>query len=180
METTLRIPMDEASALARLNEWGAQPWPISASAWQGGILSLRLSGSAAAVSTARKRLPGEAMPQADASAFWQAVREHTDAFFLGSAPLWRLSLPSTAEPVKLDDAQLIEWGGALRWLRSARPATQIRGRAQALGGHATLFRGGDHSQSVFTPLSPGLAAIHKRLREHFDPAGIFDAGRMLL
>ena len=30
MEATLRMPMDEATALARLNEWGAQPWPISA------------------------------------------------------------------------------------------------------------------------------------------------------
>ena len=180
MEVTLRMAMDEAAALARLNEWGAQPWPISASAWQGGILSLRLSGSAAAVNAARNRLPGESIPQSDAAAFWQAIKEHTEAFFMGSAPLWRLSLPSTAEPVKLDDAQLIEWGGALRWLRSPRPAAEIRSRALALGGHATLFRGGDRSQGVFTPLSPALAGIHQRLREHFDPAGIFDAGRMLL
>jgi glycolate oxidase FAD binding subunit len=180
MEATLRMPMDEACALARLNEWGAQPWPISASAWQDGMLSLRLSGSAAAVNAARSRLTGELMPPSDAAAFWQAVKEHTDAFFLGSTPLWRLSLPSTAEPVKLDEAQLIEWGGALRWLRSPRPAAEIRSRTQALGGHATLFRGGDRSRGVFTPLSPALAGIHQRLREHFDPAGIFDVGRMLL
>ena len=143
---------------------------------------LAIAGSQLSISlsAARNRLPGEAMPQAAATAFWQAVREHTDAFFLGGAPLWRLSLPSTAEAVMLDDAQLIEWGGALRWLRSARPAAEIRRRAQALGGHATLFRGGDRSHGVFTPLSPALAAIHKRLRAHFDPAGIFDAGRMLL
>ncbi|MGA2562259.1 MAG: glycolate oxidase subunit GlcE [Steroidobacteraceae bacterium] len=180
MEATLRIAMDEATALAKLNEWGAQPWPISASAWQAGTLCLRLSGSAAAVNAARSRLPGESTAQTDAAAFWQGIKEHTAAFFLGDAPLWRLSLPSTAEPLKLDDEQMIEWGGALRWLRCGRPAAEIRSRAQALGGHATLFRGGDRSQGVFMPLSPALTAIHRRLRAHFDPAAIFDAGRMFL
>jgi glycolate oxidase FAD binding subunit len=178
MEATLRIPMDEVTTLARLNEWGAHPWAISASSWYRGTLSLRLSGSAAAVAAASNRLPGDAMAAAEAATLWQGIREHTDAFFLGNAPLWRLSLPSTAEPVNLGDEQLIEWGGALRWIRSAQPAAQIRSRALALGGHATLFRGGDRSEGVFTPLSPALAAIHQRLRSQFDPAGIFDAGRM--
>jgi glycolate oxidase FAD binding subunit len=178
LEATLQIPMDEAAALAQLNEWGANPWPISASAWQQNTLSLRLSGSAAAVRVALARLPGTAIDNIAAAAFWQGVREHRDAFFIGPAPLWRLSLPSTAGPLDLDLAQLIEWGGALRWIRSERPAAEIRARTLSLGGHATLFRGGARGEGVFTPLSPGVSAIHQRLRSQFDPAGIFDAQRM--
>jgi len=177
-EATLRFEMDEVTALSKLNSWGGEPLPISASAWSGGTLTLRLSGAAAAVRSARPRLGGEEIGSTDADAFWREVREHTAQFFAGSEPLWRLSLPSTAEPHGLSAEQLIEWGGALRWLRASLPATEIRGRAQRLGGHATLFRGGDRAQGVFTPLTPALAAIHQRLKAQFDPHGIFNPGRM--
>jgi glycolate oxidase FAD binding subunit len=132
----------------------------------------------AAVAAARSKLAGNALDGSAASAFWRDIREHTEPFFAGTAPLWRLSLPSTAGPVALGSEQLIEWGGALRWIRSSRPAAEIRARAQSLGGHATLFRGGQRAEGVFTPLSPAILAIHQRLRSQFDPAGIFDAQRL--
>lgn len=174
-EATLRFEMDEAAAILRTNEWAAQPLPISASVWQGGALHIRLSGARAAVSSARTRLGGERI---DDAGFWHRLREHTDVFFFGQEPLWRLSLPSTAEPLALPGAQLIEWGGAQRWLRSTLPAQEIRRRAAALGGHGTLFRGGDRPADVFTPLAPPILAIHKRLKAEFDPAGIFNPGRL--
>ena len=58
-------------------------------------------------------------------------------------------------------------------------AASIRARAAALGGHATLFRGGDRSAGVFTPLAAPILAIHKRLKAEFDPAGIFNPGRLV-
>jgi len=174
-ETTLGFELAEAAALARLNEWGGQPWPISASAWSDDRLLLRLSGAPAALQAARGHLGGE---EVDASAFWPQLREQLHSFFAGDAPLWRISVPTTAAALALGDEQLIEWGGALRWLRTQRPASELRARAAALGGHATLFRGGDRSQGVFTPLTPALAAIHRRLKSEFDPAGIFNPGRM--
>jgi glycolate oxidase FAD binding subunit len=177
-ETTLAFELDETTALRRVNEWAAQPLPISATAWHDGRLHLRLSGAEAAVRAARAKLGGESLDEGRAAAFWRGVREHADAFFAVNAPLWRISLPSTAEPLALPGAQLIEWGGALRWLRGDAPAGTIRARAAALGGHATLFRGGDRSVGVFTPLAPPLAAIHTRLKAEFDPAGIFNPGRM--
>jgi glycolate oxidase FAD binding subunit len=109
--------------------------------------------------------------------FWRELREQLGPWFAGGDALWRVSVPSTAEPLALGD-QCIEWGGALRWLRSALPASTIRERAQALGGHATLFRGGDRSQGAFTPLSAPIAAIHQRLKDEFDPARIFNPRRM--
>jgi glycolate oxidase FAD binding subunit len=177
-ETTLRFEMSEAAALDTLNAWGGRPLPISASVWRGGVLIVRLSGAVAAMHAGRAALGGEVVESALATQFWRGVREHTDEFFAGAAPLWRMSLPSTAPSLELDGEQMIEWGGALRWIRSQQPAEQVRSRAQQHGGFATLFRGGDRSRGVFTPLSPALAAIHKRLKAQFDPAGIFNPGRM--
>ena len=174
-ETTLRFELDEANALAKLNEWGGQPLPISASAWSAGQLFLRLSGAAAALRAARESLGGE---EVGGTAFWQEIREQRHDFFGGDAPLWRVSVPSIAAPLGFGEPEMIEWGGALRWLRSGQPPAEVRSRAVELGGHATLFRGGDRSQEVFTPLPPGLAAIHRRLKSEFDPAGIFNPGRM--
>ena len=44
----------------------------------------------------RKIWAARAMPAEEAARFWTGVREHTDPFFAGDAPLWRLSLPSQA------------------------------------------------------------------------------------
>ena len=173
-EATLRLELDERAALTKMNEWAGRPLPVSATAWRDGVLHLRLSGARAAVAEAQQTIGGQLV---DGSALWLSLREQTDAFFAGEAPLWRLALPSTAESIDLPGAQLIEWGGAQRWLRSDAPAGGIRACAAARGGHATLFRGGAR-RDVFTPLPAPLAAIHGRLKAEFDPAGIFNSGRM--
>ena len=41
-----------------------------------------------------------------------------------------------------------------------------------------MFRAADKSAGVFTPLAPALARIHRSLKQSFDPAGIFNRGRM--
>ncbi|NMG76278.1 glycolate oxidase subunit GlcE [Aromatoleum diolicum] len=180
-ETTLRFAMGEKEAIDRLNDWGGQPLPLSASAWCEGALHLRLSGAEAAVRSAERKLGGEVLAADMAGNFWQSVREHTDDFFAtATAPgevLWRLSLPSSAAPVKLAGQQFIEWGGALRWLRSDAAADTIRERVASLGGHATAFRGFDREGEVFHPLAAPLMVIHGRLKQAFDPAGIFNPGR---
>jgi glycolate oxidase FAD binding subunit len=181
-EATLRFAMNEVDAIRKLNEWGGQPLPISASCWHDGVLALRLSGAQAAVDAALRSLGGahggELMPDCDR--FWASLREQHHAFFDGDAPVWRLSVPSTFGAIDLGP-QLIEWGGAQRWLRAdgdAGTAQRIRATVVACGGHATLFRGGDKSAGVFQPLAPAIAKIHERLKAGFDPANIFNPGRM--
>lgn len=176
-ECSVRLALTHAEALAQLNLWGGLPLPISASVWCDGQLTIRLSGARAAVAAAGQTIGGELL--ADATPFWRGVREQDHAFF--SDPhhaLWRLSLPSAAEPVTLRGAQLIEWGGAQRWMQTDAAATEVRAAAAALGGHATLFVGDDKAAGVFAPLPPALMAIHRRLKTSFDPAGIFNPGRM--
>ena len=182
-EATLRLDCAEIAALRLLNEWAGKPLPISASCWHDGVLSVRLSGAEAAVSAALQSLGGAVLAPDDAAAFWQSLREQTHAFFAGAGSLWRLSLPPHASAMILKGRQLIEWGGAQRWLKldgdaDAAGSARIRQAVAAAGGHATLFRGGDKAVGVFHPLAPAVATIHQRLRQAFDPAGIFNPHRM--
>jgi glycolate oxidase FAD binding subunit len=173
-ERTLRLEAGEGEALATMHRWAGQPLPVSASAWHEGRLFVRLSGAEPAVHAAAQRIGGEAGP----SSLWDELKEQSHAFFAGAEPLWRVSLPSTAAPLQLSGRQLIEWGGALRWLKSAASAATVRGAAVAAGGHATLFRAADKSAGAFTPLDPVNARLHKALKAAFDPAGILNPGRL--
>ena len=183
---TLRMEMDEATALKKLNEWGGQPLPLNASAWWEGMLVLRLSGAAAAVSAAHARLGGEVIEAPMAAAFWQGLRDHTDEYFAGAAKaveagasLWRLSVPQTAPPLHLSGEQLTEWGGGQRWLCTAAAAGTLRDAAAAVGGHAIRFRGTGPRADAFAPLKAPLDRIHRDLKAAFDPAGIFNRGRLV-
>jgi len=177
-ETSLVFALSEADAIRRMNEWGGQALPISGACWHVGRLMLRLSGAEAAVRAAKQRLGGEEVQ--DAGTWWSALREQTLDFFSQDEKhgLWRLSLPTTCAPLALNGKTMIEWGGAQRWLFSDEAPASIREMAKQAGGHATLFRGGDKQVGVFTPLAPPVAKIHQHLKAAFDPAGIFNPGRM--
>jgi glycolate oxidase FAD binding subunit len=181
-EATRVFEMSADEAIRKVNEWGGQPLPISATCLHQGRLALRLSGAAPAVASAVAKLGGEA--PVEAGAFWDSVRDQRHAFFAGAAasrtPLWRLSVRSTAPYSDLGGDQLVEWGGALRWLASGPRAdtAKIRSWAVAQGGHATLFRAADRAAPVFHPLPPVLAGLHKRLKSTFDPQGILNPGRL--
>jgi glycolate oxidase FAD binding subunit len=181
-QVTLSIRCDDSDALAQLNTWAGQPLPINASSWHDGTLLIRLAGAAAAVQAAQRRFETDhnaaELSETDAARYWAALREQQLPFFVGDAPLWRLSLPSTAAAVRLAGTQLIEWGGALRWLRSDLAGREIRELASRAGGSATLFRGGDKSVGVFDTLSPVIATLNQRIKAQFDPNGIFNPGRM--
>ncbi len=183
-KATLRFELEQEAALARLQQWGGLPLPLNASAWWEGMLVIRLAGAAAAVQTAQERLGGETIEAAMADAFWTGLRDHHDEFFAGArraveqgATLWRLALPPTAPPISLSGEQLVEWGGAQRWLCSAAAAAKVRESAAAAGGHATKFRAAQRSD-VFAPLTPPLVRIHRELKAAFDPQRIFNPGRL--
>ena len=182
---TLRLEMDQASALAKLNDWGGQPIPVNASAWWDGNLIVRLRGALAAVQAARVRLGGDIVEPEFASPFWEGLRDHTDEFFSAAhkavdtgASLWRLSVPQTAPPLALTGELMVEWGGGQRWLCSALPAPTVRDAAAKVGGHATLFASKDKSAGVFAPLQSPLDRIHREVKKSFDPSGIFNPGRL--
>ncbi|MDZ5461327.1 glycolate oxidase subunit GlcE [Azohydromonas lata] len=185
---TLRFAVDQAQALKRLNAWGGQPLPVNASAWWNNTLVVRLSGARAAVDAATAGLGGEVLDDAAAAAFWLGLRDQRDDFFQlahtavlqgGGRALWRLSVPQVAAPLdELGGNQLVEWGGAQRWLLTETPAAQVRDAARRAGGHAVLFAAQDKSAGVLAPLSAPLARIHKQLKTAFDPDRVFNPGRL--
>lgn len=175
-EITLHFELDQASAIERMNQLAGQALPLSAAAWIGGVLMLRLSGSSAGVHAAQVRLGGEI--NIHGADFWLAAREQTTAFFGGDLPLWRLSVPAATPPLALPGKQAIGWGGAQRWLKSDGPAALIRNAVAAAGGHASLYRGGDRHSGVFQPLPAPLMVLHQRLKQQFDPHAIFNRGRL--
>jgi glycolate oxidase FAD binding subunit len=180
-QQSLQFAMTQEQALHQLNVWGGQPLPLSASCWHNGLLAIRLSGAQAAVDAAVKKMGGDALPEPEK--FWDRLREQEHAFFDGVMQdkehgLWRLSVPSVAPVLNLQGEQCIEWGGAQRWLKTTASASAVRAAAEQAGGHATLFKGGDKSVGVFHPLQPAVERIHRNLKNAFDPAGIFNPGRM--
>lgn len=171
-----------------------------------GTLYVRLRGAVAAVEAACRSLGGERLDAESVAPDWTACREQTLPWFADRAPhhgLWRLSLPPTAPALALPGGSqpLIEWHGAQRWVQApmdAGPALQAT--ARELGGSASLFiAAGAYPQSVsgtlephlgpsgggwsavpaaVPTLAPAVLQIHQRLQRSFDPAGIFNTGRM--
>lgn len=175
-ELSVVYEVDEATALQRCNEWAGRPLPLSATCYFDGRLYVRLSGARAAVQEARENLGGELLN--DDAAFWMGLRDHTAAFFAAAPALWRLSVPATTPPLKLAAPQLIEWGGALRWLSASQELDTLREQVSRVGGHATLFRGGLDRAAAFTPVTPAIQSIQQRLKSVFDPQGIFNPQRL--
>ncbi|MDP3355342.1 MAG: glycolate oxidase subunit GlcE [Polaromonas sp.] len=188
-EATLKFEMSQAEALAQLNHWGRQPLPLNASCWvnDAGIatLYLRLRGAAAAVQAACKTLGGERQDNTATAPDWGLCRNQQLPWFMqrGERDLWRLSVPQTAPVLDLPEAPLIEWHGGLRWVHaSAAEGPRLRAIAAAAGGHATLFIAGHagvkRATARFDTLKAPLDRIHAQMKKEFDPAGIFNRGRL--
>jgi glycolate oxidase FAD binding subunit len=203
--TLMCAGIGQKDALDLLHRWGGQPLPLNASAWVHDTLSnpgddylfVRLRGAVAAVESAVTRMSADAqalgarvlrMDKDEARQDWRASGEQTLQFFeppSGEMCLWRLSVPQTAPVIDLPWAQYVEWQGAQRWLWApATAAAQLRAAAQAVGGHASLFRasllGGssDKAGGMNVPLDPVQQRIQRELQKQFDPQGVFATGRL--
>ena len=170
---SISLEMDSERALLRLAEWGQQPLPISAACHDGQCLHLRLEGGEGSVAAAHDRLGGELL---DAS-YWADLNEQRLSFFDEDQPLWRLSLPNNTPKLSLPGRQLIDWGGAQRWLKSDAEASFIRQVVEEVGGHVTCYSHG-LSDSPFQPLPEALMRYHRNLKRQLDPQGIFNPGRL--
>jgi glycolate oxidase FAD binding subunit len=153
------------------------------------LLFVRLRGAVAAVEAATRRMladvPGERMDTAQAAADWALCRDQTLPFFTGGAAsgqvLWRLSVAQTAPVLDLPWPVLVEWQGGVRWLWAPLEAgPQLQAAAKAAGGHPTVFVAPDGlgSRGQKASHSTSQHAMLQRLKAAFDPAGIFNPGRL--
>jgi glycolate oxidase FAD binding subunit len=168
---SIALEMSSGQALLKLAEWGQKPIPISAACHDGQRLHLRLEGGEGSVTAAHDQLGGELIN----ASYWRELNDHRLAFFADARPLWRLSLPTHTGPLNLPGEQLIDWGGAQRWLKSSADAASIRAIATKAGGHATCHAS---CEQPFQPLAAPLLRYQQSLKTQLDPQGIFNPGRM--
>lgn len=182
-EATQVLEASEQQALDFCQQWRGQPLPLSATAWLAGAgdsvghLHVRLSGNQSAVMQGMRTIGGESVGEEAGAAFWGALRDQTHAFFQ-SRPLWRVVVPPGTPPLEAGPT-LVEWHGGLRWVAATISGEDLRRQAQAAGGSASLYRYADRfpGERVFHPLDPALMQIHRRLKEQFDPVGLFNPNR---
>lgn len=170
-ELTLGFDHDSAEAHLRwINELAGRPLPLSASMWYQGRSLIRLSGTQQGIESAVRTLGGDREEPV-----WQALKEQTHDFFKNQKQLNRISLPPTIE-LSLQQDQLIEWGGAQRWIGEC-DVGRIRERLSSRRGCLTLFRGPQREQ-VMQPVSDAAMVLHRNLKSRFDPARIFNRNRL--
>lgn len=171
----LELPRD--AAMTKMRELARQPAPLSGACHLDGRLYLRLAGAQASVTAWQRRIGGETL--APNNTFWQHLRDHElDFFDRPDATLWRLSLAPATPRLGCEDEVLLDWGGAQRWVYANTSAAQVRQLVAEAGGHAEVFRRPPDETAPFQVLEPQLLALHRRLKERFDPAGIFNPGRL--
>jgi len=160
-----------------MNRRAGEPKPITGACWVDGKVYLRLSGARSAVEATAEKWSGEVMEGGDD--FWQQVRDMQHEFFAGNdVPLWRFSVDSTAPNPKAEGNWFIDWAGSQRWFRGEATLGDLEPLAKAAGGQVSLFRGGDRSGEIMHSQPEALKAIQRRVKNSFDPDGIFNPGRL--
>lgn len=181
-ELTVVKTLSAKELLQQANAYARLPLPITACAYFDGQAYLRLGGSEGSVKQAAAMLGGEYLPEHEK--FWLKLREQQLAFFQTEQNLWRLSVPADTGVLDLAGQTLYDWGGSLRWLTSDLDAALIRELVTKAGGHATLFRRSTKqtqtAASSFQTLNPELMKYHQKLKQAFDPKGIFNPNRLYI
>ena len=127
----------------------------------------------------------------ESRACWRDVPDVVPLAGKDGAVVWKISCPPTDGPGVLARIKaqrpaarcFYDWSGGLIWLAlpPSPDADQALVRGALAAGHATLVRGDEavrRSVAVFQPQLTALAALTARVKESFDPKGLFNPGRM--
>ena len=160
------------------------------------VTLLRLEGTPRSVTQRLSMLakeleaPSDELGEIESTVLWRGLRNLSPFRGDHEAAIWRLSVPPTAGADVLRacggaERYFYDWGGGLIWLAVAANgdagAQRLRAALSASRGHATLVRAPTAIRAaaeVFQPQEPALAALSRRVKESFDPAGRFNPGRM--
>jgi glycolate oxidase FAD binding subunit len=185
---------------------GAAHLPDHVASWFRGLpnaeaaTALRLEGFAPSVAHRKEALaalmkpfgPVAILDVTPSRMLWRDVRD-VRAFSVEAArerPLWRISTapgngPKIADLITPAAQMFYDWAGGLVWVAMPIPdepnAASVRRAVAETGGHATLIRAPAAvraSVDVFEPEAAGIAALNKRVKDGFDPKGLFNPGRV--
>lgn len=155
---------------------------------------LRLQGFEPSVTARCAILPGlladhgavRLLDRAEADTLWHGVR--TAAPLADAAVLWRVNVPPSGgcavarALAPLGARWLFDWAGGLLWIACDGDPARVRAAAEEAGGHALLVRAPEPLRATIPfqhPRRPGVAALERRVRRAFDPAGVFETGRYM-
>ncbi|MEL6316719.1 MAG: glycolate oxidase subunit GlcE [Pseudomonadota bacterium] len=200
--------LDDATAVRALSAALGSPYDVTGAAHlPAGIADpaamtlIRLEGFADSVAARAGKLSADlagfgAVERIDDAAAvaerWASIRD-ARPFAGRPGAVWRVSVKPSDGPkaaAALPGAQAFyDWGGGLVWLllpeapESADPAQAqaVRAAAAAVGGRATLVRASEPLRAalpVFPEDDPVRARLSAELKRRFDPAGVFNPGRM--
>jgi glycolate oxidase FAD binding subunit len=196
MASALNTP-HEVSAAAHLPEAAARRFGFAERA----VTALRLEGPPPSIAFRADALEklcgaGPRMGVTETAAFWRGVGDVAPLLPNNGRVVWRLCpTPSAAATLAAETKQkfasadyFFDWAGGLVWLSldadeagADAGAGFLRARMKEVGGHATLIVASEavrESTPVFEPEPPALAALNRRVKQGFDPAGTLNPGRM--
>ncbi|MGO1232439.1 MAG: glycolate oxidase subunit GlcE [Marinobacter sp.] len=168
------MPLD--SAIDYMNRRAGESKPLTGACWLDGKVYLRLAGARSAVEATAEQWDGEVIENGDA--LWQQIRDLQHDYFAGDDPLWRFSVKSSAVMPSLDGPWLVDWAGAQRWYRGQATLRDLEPLAAEAGGQVSLFRGGERTGEVMHSQPEALKTIQRRIKQSFDPDGLFNPGRL--
>lgn len=182
-EISLKLKAETNTAIKNIQQWINQGLPITASCFIKDTLYLRLGSTHSAVKQSLATINHVFDAEEIDNTFWLQIKNQTHDFFQDTENLWRCShQPSTELYGGVNgstDNQLLEWDGALRWIKQEANLHEI---AAGLSGHATRYplnnTNTEASADIFQPLQPGILKLHKNLKRAFDPKHILNSGRM--
>ena len=171
---------EQSDAIKAMSVYAKALSSISAAAWFEGEMRVRLSGSQFAVKRDVELLQAQFKLNEADDLIWSSISAFKHDFFKTTEKdqlIAAINLAAASSPIDLPGTQLIDWGGARRYLKATADISSIRDQLSTLGASVTCLWGADRASS-FQPLSNGLMELHKRLKLAFDPAQILNPGRL--
>jgi len=129
------------------------------------------------------------MPQKQSEKLWANLRDLERFTHLPDHHIWKISVPPSSAPQVIADLEkqfafeyYLDWAGGLIWLAHAPDlSTDQTIRRAVTQGHAMLFRAEEKTRAtvdVFQPQARHLKELSARVKQSFDPRGLFNPGRM--
>lgn len=171
---------EQSSAIQAMSDYGKALSSISAASWFAGEMRVRLWGSQFAVKRDVELLQAQYKLNEADDLMWASISALEHDFFKSTEKdqlVAAINLAGASAPIDLAGQQLIDWGGARRYLKTTADISFIRDQLSTVGASVNCLWGADRASS-FQPLSNGLRSLHKRLKLAFDPAQILNPGRL--
>jgi len=183
-ETSIKIEVELQTAIKNIKHWVKHGLPVSASCFYKNNLYLRLSSTHSAVQKSLDIINKSCSSEKIDHNFWSSIKDQTHEFFSTAAAseekdLWRFSSVAASSLFDESDDRLIEWNGALCWIKSELDLHDLANKNQANATRYPLNSANKKAdENIFQPLQPGLLKIHQRLKQAFDPEHILNPGRL--